>query len=364
MNNRHQSRARQQAVSSTEPSSHVCHINSHMNRSLLFLIPLLGFAVLASSQQRANPPETPNPAPQAATPSSALPAQQDYVLGAGDQLSLVVPDLDDEFKDKKFRIEMTGDLNLPLAGRLHAAGLTVSQLEEQVADRLSKILKDPQVVINIAEFHSQPVSILGAVGTPGVRQIEGRKTLFEVVSLAGGLRPDAGNTINITRDLAWGAIPLPNAKSDPTGKYSVASVSVKSVLNATDPAENIIIMPGDIISVSKAELVYAVGSVKKPGGFSIGQSSSLTTLQVLSLAEGLEKTAAPDKAKILRTVPGSSTRTEIDVNLKQLMAGKGADVPLHADDILFVPNSGAKSATYRTIDALVNAATGAAIYAR
>jgi polysaccharide export outer membrane protein len=76
------------------------------------------------------------------------------------------------------------------------------------------------------------------------------------------------------------------------------------------------------------------------------------------LAEGLQKTAAADKAKILRLVPGNPSRIEIPVNVKKLMAGKTPDVALQADDILFVPSSDAKSAGYRTVDAIVNATSG------
>jgi polysaccharide export outer membrane protein len=335
---------------------------SFRSTSLLFAI-----LACAHAQDGVTVADVPAAAEAYATPAvgatGASQAEANYILGAGDQLSFTVTDLDD-FTDKTFRVDMHGDLNLPLAGRVHAGGLTMTALEKKVADLLAKILKDPQVVANISEFGSQPVSILGAVGAPGIRQLEGRKTLFAVLSLAGGLRPDAGNTINITRELTRGPIPLPSTRTDASGKFSVASVSVKSILNATNPAENIVILPGDVVSVSKADLVYAVGSIKKPGGFLIGQNSSLTTLQVVSLAEGLDKTAAADKAKILRVVPGSSTRAEIAVNLKQLMAGRGADLALQSDDILFVPSSGAKSASYRTLDAVVNIATGMAVYGK
>jgi polysaccharide export outer membrane protein len=151
---------------------------------------------------------------------------------------------------------------------------------------------------------------------------------------------------------------------DPTGQFSVASIAVKSIMNATGPEQNVVILPGDIVAVPKADLVYAVGSIVKPGGFPLGENETISALQVVSLAEGLQKTAAPDKARILRAVPGSASRTEIAVNMKQLLAGKGTDVPLQAQDILFIPNSGAKAASYRTLDAIITAATGLAVYGR
>jgi polysaccharide export outer membrane protein len=296
------------------------------------------------------------PPAASSTPASA----PNYVLGPGDQLSLAVESLPDEFALRTFRIDLGGDINLPLAGRIHAGGLTIGEFEGKTEQRLVRFVKDPQVVVTITEFNSQPISILGAVNNAGVKQIVGRKTLFEVLSLAGGLRPDAGSAIKITRNLNQGPIPLPDAKTDPTGQFSVASVNVKAVLNATNPAENIVILPGDVISVSKADVIYAVGSVTRPGGFPLNQDVSLSALQVLSLAGGLTQTAALEKAQILRSVPGSSEHTETAVNLKRIMAGKAPDIQLQPNDILFVPNSAARTFTYKAIDAL----TLAALYGR
>jgi polysaccharide biosynthesis/export protein len=342
-----------------------------MNRSLLLAIPLLTLASLAFAQQRVTAADVPaeskpyvTPQPAAGATAQLPQAQPDYVLGAGDQLTLVVPDLEDEFTDKTFRIDMSGDISLPHAGRVHAAGLTTAALEQEINQRLGRLLKNPEATISLAAFGSQPVSVLGAVNSPGIRQLEGRKTLFEVLSLAGGLRPDAGYLIKITRDLKWGLIPLPDAQADPNGQSSTASVRVKTIIDASNAADNIMILPGDTISVPRADLVYAVGDVVKPGGFLLNEHESLSALQVVSLAEGLHKTAAADKARILRAVPGSPARTEIAVNLKQLMSGKGTDVQLQANDILFIPNSAAKSAGFRTLDAIVNAATGMAVYGR
>jgi polysaccharide export outer membrane protein len=111
-------------------------------------------------------------------------------------------------------------------------------------------------------------------------------------------------------------------------------------------------------------VVYAVGSVVRPGGFLLGEHDTMSSLQVLSLAEGFSSLAAPGNARILRSVPGSPNRKEIPINLKKLMSGKEPDVPLQADDILFIPTSAAKSITKRTLDAAVQVTTGIVIYGR
>ena len=325
------------------------------------------FVVIAfAAQQQAGSPQSQPYLPPSVTPApTQAPTTPPigYILGPGDQISVFVNDISDEFADKVFRIDSSGEISLPVIGHIKASGLTTSHLEKAARVALTHELKDPQVSISIVGFGSQSVSVLGAVTSPGPRQLEGHKSLFEVLSLAGGLRSDAGFQVTVTRDLQWGAIPLPQTTTDSSGKLSIASIKVKSLMTSANPAENIQILPGDTISVPTADLVYAVGCVSKPGAFPLNGHETLSALQVVSLSGGPQRTAALSKAKILRAVPGTATRTEIPVDLKLLMAGKGPDIPLQPEDILFIPNSNAKSTGYRTLDAIVSAAGFAAVRA-
>jgi polysaccharide export outer membrane protein len=333
----------------------------------------LSFALVSGAQTRVQPTASPSPIPQGSTSTpKASPAPfvappivppADYQLGAGDQISIDVPDLTEEYTpDKSFRIGSNGDLSLPYAGHIDAGGMTASQLEAEIESRLKRFVKSPGVVVNISSFGGQPASVLGSVNTPGIVQLQGRKNLFEVLALAGGLAPDAGCRVTITRDMKWGALPLPGAQTDPTGQFSIGSVLFKDLVDNSNPAVNIPILPFDKIAVPTSDLVYAVGNVTKPGGFLLNQHESLSALQVVSLAEGFTRTAAPQRAKILRVVPGSPNRAEIDVDLRQLVAGTIPDIQLQPQDILFVPNSNAKSTSFRILDAMAGA-SGAAIYA-
>ncbi len=288
----------------------------------------------------------------------------DYMLGPGDQVTVFVADLPDEFTNKTFRVDSMGDLSLPIVGRLHVVGFTSARLEKEISSQLLSTLTTPQVNVAIINFASQSVSVLGAVNTPGIRLLEGHRTLFEVLSESGGLRSDAGYVVNVTRELQSGNIPVKQAALDSSGTSYVASIKLKDLINNTNRSENITVLPGDTISVPKADLVYAIGSVTKSGGFLLNEHESLSALQVISLAEGLTKTAASDRAMIIRSINGSTERTEIPVNLKQLMAGKGKDVQLQPNDILFVPNSAAKTASLRAIESLVTVATGMSVYGR
>jgi polysaccharide export outer membrane protein len=263
----------------------------------------------------------------------------------------------EELVNYKARIDLRGDVNLPSVGRVHAAGLTVEQLEAAITDQLKRLLQQPTVTVSIEDFRSQPVSVLGAVVTPGILQVQGRKTLFEILSQAGGLRPDAGNVIVITRQKEWGPIPLPGAKEDGNGRFYVAEVGVRSIMMARNPEGNILIEPNDVISVPKAEMVYVVGAVKQPGGYVLNERVALSILQALSLAGGLDRAAASNRAKIMRSVEGSTDRTEVPIDVKKILAGKSGDLPLLANDILFIPTSAGKNAAFRTVEAAITVST-------
>lgn len=297
--------------------------------------------------------------------AQSMDRQQDreglYILGPDDQVTIHVLDMD-EIGAAPYRIDLRGNLNLPVVGRVQAGGLTVEQFEAEITRGLKSYLKEPTVTVFVTEFRSQPVSVLGAVQTPGVLQIHGKKTLFEVLSAAGGLKPDAGNTINLTRRKEAGPIPLPTARLDGTGEFYVAELKVKSVMEATNPQENIVIVPNDVISVPKGDLVYVIGAVNRSGGFILNEKENISVLEALSLAEGLGRGSAPGSAKILRPSADRAARTEIPVDLKKILAGKSPDVPLAANDILFVPTSAPKNAALRGVEAAISIGTGLAIY--
>jgi len=284
-----------------------------------------------------------------------------YLLGPDDQLEISGPELTD-LSNKPVRIDGEGDIQVPLAGSVHVAGLTVQQTEKELDKVLSKYIKHPQVAVNVVEVRSQPVSVLGAVNSPGVHQVQGHKTVLEMLASAGGIRPDAGYSIRITRQVEWGCIPLPGAQLDASGKYSVAEVNLRKIMDAKTPEENIQILPHDVISVPKAEMVYVIGEVHRSGGFVLGEHQSISVLQALSLAEGLNTGADPRHAKILRLKPDADQREELKVDVKDALNGKKPDFPLHGEDILFIPGSTGKKAALRGLEAAIQTGTGLAVW--
>ena len=296
-------------------------------------------------------------------PLAASTAQEpsEYVLGPDDQIKVWALGVD-EITDKPLRLDPAGDVDLPLVGKVHAGGLTVDQLKEALTQRFSKDLLDPKVSVQIVEFGSQPVSVMGAVNKPGIHQLNGRKTLMEVLSLAEGLRQDAGPRVNISRKIEYGPIPLSNARPDPTGQFSVAEVPVKGLLAGASPADNILISPHDVVTVPIAESVYVMGAVKKPGEVALKENPSISVLQALASAEGYGETPAPQNARIVRLVPGTSDRKEIPVDLTKIQNGKAEDIGMRPNDILVVPPSGPKRVVSRVVEAAIQTATGVIIW--
>ncbi len=310
-----------------------------------------------------------------AIPGWAQPAEEQarrttYILGPEDQVSIRVLDLEEfagsaaAVKETGYRIDLRGNINLPLIGRMKVSGQTLEQFEAALVERLKEYLKNPSVTVAVIDYKSQPISVVGQVTTPGVHQLQGRKSLLEVISAVGGLKAEAGHQIKITRKIEYGAIPLPTARPDSTGKFSVAEISIKRILNAVSPEENIQIQPFDVISVPKAELVYVVGDVKRSGGIVLGDREQMTALQALSLAEGMERNAKGNSAKILRRPVNGGEREEIMVSLYDILKGKSVDVPMKPDDILFVPSSTGKRMANRSLEAMVSIVTGIAILRR
>ncbi len=281
------------------------------------------------------------------------PAPEPQTLGPGDQIqvkALHAPELG----ERPVRVDSEGFIMLTGLGRIRAGTRTTEQLANDVRERLSKVIRDPEVSIDIVELHSQPVSVLGAVKTPGVYQIVGKKRLTEVLALAGGLDPEAGGRIQITRSLGDG-------EPGQAEKFTVVEIRVDELMGGRWE-KNLVMHSEDVITVPRAKLVYVIGQVRKSGGFVLRERQDMSVLQALSLAEGLLPTAGAANAKILRQDEPLGPRKEISVNIKSVLAGKSPDQPLLPDDVLFIPNSVAKAVALRSLEAVIQMGTGLVVW--
>lgn len=263
-------------------------------------------------------------------------------LGAGDLIEVSVynvPDL-----DTKLRVSTTGEVYLPLIDYVHVAGLTIDEAEAVIERRLDRggFVKNPHVQIFVQEYNSQGASVLGEISKPGIYPVLGDQKLFSLISTAGGLTDRAGKSITVTH-------------------LGQAPVTVPISHNIDDhPESNISVLPGDIVTVRRADIVYVVGEVNRPSGF-LMDSGHLSVLQAIALAGGTNSTAKLNAARIVRKGPAGLVI--VPVQLKKLMEAKISDLPMQADDILFVPTSARKLMESRTAEAAVQMATAAGIVA-
>jgi polysaccharide export outer membrane protein len=232
---------------------------------------------------------------------------------------------------QEVRVDESGQVTLPFIGEVKLAGMSLNDAESLLAKRLTErgVFKDPQVVIVEKENASQQVTILGEVQKPGLYPLSGKRTLFDVISAAGGASQKAGDTAVITH------------RNHPEAPETIhLSYDASGLQKANVP-----VSPGDTIVLSKAGIVYVVGDVRVPTGV-ILENPNLTVLKALAMAQGTNPTG----------------QEEIPVPLRKILSAKAPDPPLLADDILFIPGSAAKSAARRGAEAVVQAATGVAIY--
>ncbi len=322
--------------------------------------------------------------------SSGLPGSStdESRIGPDDLLDITVfeaPEL-----DRSLRVSANGEISLQLLGPVKAGGLTPRQLESVLQELLRRTyMKDPHVGVFVRELQSHPVSVVGAVKRPGVFQIRGTKTVLELLSMAEGLADDAGDTVLVMRGVGFPgssanesigqklqkperasvgstdeASSEPDALTNQIRQEEIVEVDLKNLLESVDPAVNIPVHPGDIVKVARAGIVYVIGEVRKPGGFVLKSNENISVLQALALAEGLTRTSSKSQARIIRTVQSTDKRIEIPIDLGKILSSKAPDPLLQPKDIIFVPDSSAKSAFYRGAEAVLSTATGVVIYRR
>jgi polysaccharide export outer membrane protein len=306
---------------------------------MLVLFKLLAVAcqalVLTAAVLWAQSAETPAVPPSA----EGMPLNgRDILIGPDDSVTIVAANADE--LSKAWRVSTSGYLNLPMVGRIRASGMSVEQLEKQLLVELKRFIIDPQVVVYVSEFRSEPVTVTGAVEKPGITQIQGTKGLFDVLMRAGGPK-NAGNTVTVTRRLERGRIDYPGAKEQDGS--SIVALKLNEVMQGRGPAAALALQAGDVISVSDAKeqqkLVYILGEVNKPGIVELVTQDSVSLLKVLAAAGGFTRTASPKKTMIRRLNPTGSQKDTSWVNLKRILSGKSGDVNLSPGDIVVVPSS-------------------------
>lgn len=266
-------------------------------------------------------------------------------LAQGFLLSLNV--LDDSDFTGEFRVDGAGNIVLPELGSIHVAGRTVPEAREEITKELLEqgILKDPQVELNIVEYTTPQVTILGAVASPGVFPLLAPEGLGEVLALAGDTTILAGNQIEISD---------PNGGSEPKTVHYSRGMDA-SLLNS------VIIQPGDTVQVTQAGVVYVLGGVNRPGGYIMQENGNLSVLQAVSIAGGTSLSASVKSIFVMRK-NSDNTTVWLQFPYRKMTEGKVADVRLQKNDVVYVPTSRVKSA-FMSSQGVLAAVSSASIYA-
>ena len=298
------------------------------------------------------------PAPLAsATADEARAAAKDYTIGPGDVFTVTVAEAPEY--GGKFRVSDSGAIQLTgVKEPVRAEGKTSSELSSDIRQALisAKQLRDPQVSVFVDEYHGRTVTVIGAVAKPSVYSLQKRTTVVDAVAVAGGALPNSGSTVTIVRG---------EASAEATG-MAVGSVQILDMARLTKgegSSGNIEVRNGDVISVSAAQVVYVVGAVQKPGGFTLtNPEEGISVIQAVALAQGFTSVAATNRAMIVRQSTSGQGRREIPVDISQLLTKHVTDVVLAPNDILFIPNSGAKQTLKVMGEVAMSAVNGIAIY--
>jgi len=318
-----------------------------------YILFLLGWAVTPGFPQAQTSSQTssqtlgrtaPAARRQGAEVEDILPSQK---IGPGDLLSIAVADCTD--LSRNFRVSADGLLTLPLLqGKIRAAGKEPDEIETEISEALvrDQILVRPVVSVSVVEYRSVPVSVLGAVKKPVTFQAVGYVTLLDALTKAEGLTEGAGQEILISRP----------SLTAPNGQTLVQHISVKGLIDDTDPTLNVRLYGGEEIRVPPAGKVYVLGNVKKSGPFSITDERDTTVMKAIAVSEGLSP-FYNHQAFIYRLEPGKKERTEIPVPIEDIMRHKVPDIQLEANDILYVPDNHGKRVAAETLERLAGFAS-------
>jgi len=276
---------------------------------------------------------------------SCLGQTESLLIGPGDELSVKVFDTPE--MDQQVRVTDAGEIPLLFIGNVHVASLTPAQAARAVENTLKEkhVMNHPHVAVSVEEYATQEVSVVGQVRNPGTYSIAAPLPVLRILSKAGGLTELADRNITIQR-------------------HGECQRKVECFLsNSSDAAlqNNVMVYPGDTVIVPKAGIIYVLGDVGRPGGYTMSDNDSqMTVLEAVAIAGGLNKSAIVSKVKLVRKTTNGTT--EIPIPLGAMEKGKRSDIVMQPNDVLFVPFSYMKNIVFNGSQIAASAAS-AVIYA-
>jgi polysaccharide export outer membrane protein len=234
-----------------------------------------------------------------------------YAVGPNDVLTVTVfnqPQL-----SGKFPVESDGTVAVPLLGRVTVAGLKIRAIEDLLRKRLvaGGYLNEPHLSVNIEQFRSQQIFVMGEVREPGSLQFTGSMTLLEALARVGSTTERAGPEVVIVRPPAAGSSTPSTQSNGNHGKAETIRINLED-LQTGILSQNLALRPGDTIFVPRAQSVFVSGQVRTPGQYVI--RAGMTVRQVLALAGGLTDRGSTRRIDIVRQVDGKEVEYDGDLD--------------------------------------------------
>ena len=238
----------------------------------------------------------------AATQPDSQPASTGYVLGPNDAITVMVYG-QEEFNIAT-RIKPDGTIVMPLVGAVKAEGETVITLADKIRQRLvsGNFLKDPIVNVEVNEYNSRYVRVVGKVGAPSLVPLDRSRHLLDVLLRSGWVRPEGSQIITIRR-----------AADD-------QEIKVNSHKLALGETEDVLLAPGDTVYVAETEVVYLTGAVARPGPYPL--KPGMTISELIAQAGGVGPTGSSGKVGLKR---GDAKETKVEQST-ELEAGDVVNV--------------------------------------
>jgi polysaccharide export outer membrane protein len=246
---------------------------------------------------------------------------ESLLIGPGDLLQIQVVDTPE--LDQAARVTDAGTIPLTYGGDVKIVSKTPAQAARTIEKALvdGSFMRHPRVTVAVTDFATAKVSVMGEVKVPGAYSIQTDRSVVDVLALAGGLTEGADRKIVIERH-----------ETRRKDAYFVSNHAQAAL------EEAVVIHPGDTIYVPKAGVVYVLGDVGRPGGYTMTNTEAqITALQLVARAGGTNHSAVPSKAILMRKTATGYTDTPIE--LSRMQKGKAPDVTLEANDVIYVPFS-------------------------
>ena len=247
----------------------------------------------------------------------------EYILGPADTISINLTDTDD--LDNTYLIDQEGMVDLPFIGKVKLDGLTLNEAQNILMDVIKDFYKNPDLQINIEEFNSSKVYIVGAVRNQKTINLDQKPIKLIEAAIEANFNPSAADKLYGTK----GFLRRDN---------EVYKINLQNAFSGLDEKENFYLKKNDVIFIDRnSDAIHVFGEVSKPGIYFPNLDYSLTEL--ISTSGLNQLTANAKKVYVIREKFNAFLEVDIfqlDIkNPVNLIAGR--KFILQSKDIVFVP---------------------------